>query len=123
MATYLSRSTVIATVLPRDLHPGAWWIWALGLAAAASATTNPWLISLIVLVACFVVVLRRTEAPWALSFRYYLYFGLLIVVIRVVFRIIFGGAETGNVLVDLPEGGGRTAARPRHLGVGARRAV
>ncbi len=103
MATYLSRSTVIATVLPRDLHPGAWWIWALGLAAAASATTNPWLISLIVLVACFVVVLRRTEAPWALSFRYYLYFGLLIVVIRVVFRIIFGGAETGNVLVDLPE--------------------
>lgn len=103
MATYLSRSTVIATVLPRDLHPGAWWIWALGLAAAASATTNPWLISLIVLVACFVVVLRRTEAPWALSFRYYLYFGLLIVVIRVVFRIIFGGAETGNVLGDLPE--------------------
>ena len=23
------------------LHPVAWWIWALGLAAAASFTTNP----------------------------------------------------------------------------------
>ena len=30
--------------LPRDLHPVAWWIWALGLAAAASFTTNPYLL-------------------------------------------------------------------------------
>ncbi len=52
---------------------------------------------------CFVVVMRRTEAPWALSFRYYLYFGLLIIAIRVVFRIIFGGADGGNVLFNLPE--------------------
>ena len=27
--------------LPRDLHPVAWWGWALGLAVAASSTTNP----------------------------------------------------------------------------------
>ena len=27
--------------LPRALHPGAWWLWALGLATAASHTTNP----------------------------------------------------------------------------------
>lgn len=103
MAAERGGSTVIATVLPRDLHPGAWWIWALGLAAAVSRTTNPWLIGLIVLVACFVVVMRRTEAPWALSFRFYLYLGLLIIAIRVVFRIIFGGADFGNVLFTLPE--------------------
>ncbi len=90
-------------MLPRDLHPGAWWIWSLGLAAAASSTTNPWLIGLIVLVACFVVVMRRTEAPWALSFRYYIYLGLLIIAIRVIFRIIFGGADGANVLFTLPE--------------------
>ena len=47
--------------------------------------------------------MRRTEAPWALSFRFYLYLGLLIVVIRVVFRIIFGGADGVNVLFTLPE--------------------
>jgi len=58
---------------------------------------------LIVLVACFVVVMRRTEAPWALSFRLYLYLGLLIIVIRVVFRIIFGGGDGGTILVTLPE--------------------
>lgn len=47
--------------------------------------------------------MRRTEAPWALSFRFYLYLGLLIIVIRVVFRIIFGGADFGTVLFTLPE--------------------
>lgn len=92
----------MTSALPRDLHPGAWWIWALGLAAAASATTNPWLLGLIVLVVCFVVLARRTDAPWAMSFRFYLWLGLFIVVIRVVFRIIFGGVDDGTVLLHLP---------------------
>ena len=35
----------------RDLHPGAWWLWAMGLAAAATVTTNPFLLLLIVGVA------------------------------------------------------------------------
>ena len=30
---------------PRWLHPGAWWLWALGLATAASRTTNPLLLA------------------------------------------------------------------------------
>ncbi|MCW2771433.1 MAG: cobalt transporter permease [Aeromicrobium sp.] len=92
----------INSVLPRDLHPGAWWIWALGLAAGVSRMVNPVLIGLIVLVACFVVMARRTEAPWAMSFRLYLYLGLLVVVIRVVFRIVFGGDGGGPVVFTLP---------------------
>lgn len=93
---------VIAAFLPRDLHPGAWWIWSLGLAAAVSLMSNPILIVLVVLVACFVVMARRTEAPWAMSFRYYLYLGLFIIVIRVVFRILLGGSGGGPVLFTLP---------------------
>ncbi len=88
---------------PRDLHPGAWWIWALGLATAASATTNPFVVLLIVMAAVMVVLARRTEAPWALSFRLYVYLALIIVVIRVVFRIAFGGVDDDVVLVHLPE--------------------
>lgn len=88
---------------PRNLHPGAWWIWALGLATAASATTNPFVLVLIVMAAVAVVVARRTEAPWALSFRLYVYLALLIITIRVVFRIVFGGIEEGRVLFTLPE--------------------
>jgi energy-coupling factor transport system permease protein len=92
-------------MLPRDLHPGAWWAWALGLAAAASRTTNPWLLALVVLVACLMVQARRTEAPWALAFRLYLWLGLVIVVLRVLFRVLLGGGSAGSggtVLLDLP---------------------
>ncbi|MFI5430283.1 hypothetical protein [Aeromicrobium sp. UC242_57] len=103
LAAQGSRRVVIATVLPRDLHPGAWWIWALGLAAAVSLMTNPILIVLVVLVVCFVVISRRTAAPWAMSFRFYLYLALLIITIRVVFRILVGGAGSGQVLFTLPE--------------------
>ena len=59
--------------LTRDLHPLAWWVWALGLAAAASRTTNPLLLGLVVGAVCLVVVLRRTDAPWALGFAGLLY--------------------------------------------------
>jgi len=88
--------------LPRDVHPAAWWVWALGLAAAASRTTNPWLLGLLTLTASLMVVARRTDAPWALSFRWYLWFGLLVVLLRVVFRIVFGGGLGSTVLIDLP---------------------
>jgi energy-coupling factor transport system permease protein len=89
--------------LPRDLHPVAWWVWALGLAAAASRTTNPWLLVIIVLVASVTVLLRRTDAPWALSFRLYVVLGLFVVGLRVGFRILLGGGYGERVLVDLPQ--------------------
>jgi energy-coupling factor transport system permease protein len=89
-------------VLPRDVHPVAWWAWALGLAAAASQTTNPWLLALVTVSVSVMVVARRTDAPWALSFRWYLYLGLLIVVLRVFFRVLLGGGLGTKVLLDLP---------------------
>lgn len=89
--------------LPRPLHPGAWWLWALGLATAASRTTNPLLLALVVAVAGLVVASRRGDAPWAFAFRFYLWAGLFVVVSRVLFRVVFGAGETGHVLVDLPE--------------------
>ncbi|KFZ78185.1 cobalt ABC transporter permease [Amycolatopsis sp. MJM2582] len=89
--------------LPRDLHPAAWWVWALGLAVAATRTTNPWLLLTIVAVAGYVVVARRSEAPWALAFRLYLYLGAFIVAIRVFFRVVFGGGEGSTIIVRLPE--------------------
>ena len=89
--------------LPRALHPVAWWIWAIGLATAASRTTNPLLLGLIIAVAAFVVSERRSDAPWARGFRGYLIAGLVIVVLRVVYRILFGGDYGDHVLVTLPE--------------------
>jgi energy-coupling factor transport system permease protein len=91
--------------LPRPLHPGAWWLWAAGLAVAASRTTNPLILLLIVAVAAYVVAARRTNAPWARAFRFYLIFGLVVIGLRVILRCIFGGDEssTSHVLARLPE--------------------
>ena len=87
----------------RALHPGAWWIWALGLATAASRTTNPLLLLLIIAVVAFVVSARRTDAPWARGFRAYLTSALIVIAIRVVFRVLFGGSTAAHVLFTLPE--------------------
>lgn len=91
-----------AARLPRDLHPVAWWVWALGLCAAATFTTNPLVLLMLVGVAALVVSLRRSDQPWGRSFRLYLWLGGLVVVIRVAFWVVFGGWTGGRVLLDLP---------------------
>lgn len=89
--------------LPRALHPAAWWVWALGMATAASRTTNPLLLALVLAVVAQVVAARRGEAPWAKGFRAYLYLGLVVVGLRVVYRIVLGSGLGDHVLVTLPE--------------------
>jgi energy-coupling factor transport system permease protein len=61
------------------------------------------LLVLLVLTACLVVAARRSDAPWALSFRLYLVLGLVVIALRVVFRVILGGQYGDNVLLDLPQ--------------------
>ena len=46
---------------PRNLHPGAWWLWAIGLAAAASRTQNP--VPLLILAVAGLVVSARRSPP------------------------------------------------------------
>jgi energy-coupling factor transport system permease protein len=89
--------------MPRDLHPVAWWLWALGLAVAASFTTNPLILLMLIGVAALVVSLRRSDQPWGRSFRLYVWLGVVIVLVRVAFRVVFGGWFGGRVLLDLPE--------------------
>jgi len=85
------------------LHPGAWWLWAIGLAAAASRTQNPVPLLLIVAVAGFVVAARRTEAPWGRSYGAFLKLALLIIAIRVLFQAVLStGAQGPTVLFTLP---------------------
>jgi len=85
------------------LHPGTWWLWATGLAAAASRTTNPLLLSLVLVVAGYVVACRRTSAPWARAYSFYLRMGLVVIAIRVVFAVLVGAPVPGLVVMTLPE--------------------
>ncbi|GGR15109.1 energy-coupling factor transporter transmembrane component T [Streptomyces roseolus] len=86
------------------LHPGAWWLWALGLAVAASRTTNPLLLGLVVAVAGYVVAARRTDAPWARSYGAFVKLGLFVVALRIVFSVVLGSPIPGaHELFTLPE--------------------
>lgn len=86
----------------RMLHPGAWWIWAIALAATALRTTDVLLLGLIAVVVAYVVSARRTDAPWARSFGSFLRLGVIVIVIRVVFQMLFGVRIDGTTLFTIP---------------------
>jgi energy-coupling factor transport system permease protein len=89
--------------LSRLLHPVAWWVWAVGLAAAASRTTNPFLLLLVIAVAAW-TVLERREIGGSNAFAVFLAIGLLAIVLRLAMVVVLGGGVTGRVvLVRLPE--------------------
>lgn len=89
--------------LPRLLHPAAWWAWAIGLAMAASRTTNPLLLALVVAVVGYVVSARR-ELGAASPFGAFLRLGLFVIAMRVLLVALLGGGVPGQtVLFTLPE--------------------
>ena len=84
-----------------ELHPGAWWVWALAMAAAASRTTNPLLLGTTLAVAGLVVVsCRRPDR--SLGFGPFLRLGLAVLVIRTVFHILLGSVGGEHELFALP---------------------
>jgi energy-coupling factor transport system permease protein len=89
--------------LSRELHPGAWWLWALGMATAASRTTNPLLLAVIIGVLGLVVAARRGDAPWSHGFRAYVIAALIVIVIRVLLRSLLDGQYGPHVMFRLPE--------------------
>lgn len=86
------------------LHAGAWWVWALGLGVAASRTSNPLVLGLLVGVAGYVVAARRTDAPWARSYGAFVKLGLAVILVRLVFSAFLGSPIPGShLIVTLPE--------------------
>ena len=87
---------------PRLLHPVAWWIWATALAACALRTTNPLLLCLVIAVAGLVVASRRPDAPWSRSFASSLRLGLVVILVRLAFQMLFGLRIGDTTLFTLP---------------------
>ena len=92
----------MASSLPRNLHPVAWWVWAIGLAVAASLTSNPVLLTLILGVVTLVVTNRRTGSPWARAFRLYVILGAFVVLSRLVLHLLVGLKFGDHRLFSLP---------------------
>ena len=85
------------------MHPWAWWAWALGVAAAVSLTTSPLLLALVALGVCAVVLLRRSDSPWARSIGAYFALAGIIIGLRLFFQVLVGSGMGSTVLFTLPE--------------------
>ncbi|MFE8015013.1 energy-coupling factor transporter transmembrane component T [Streptomyces antibioticus] len=90
--------------LGTPLHPAAWWVWALALGTAATRTTNPLLLALLLATSAYVVTTCRPQTPWARSYSAFLKLALAVLVIRLVFVVALGSPVPGtHVIVTLPE--------------------
>ncbi len=84
------------------MHPWAWWCWAIGIGIAVSGTTNPLLLALIATAMVAVVMLRRSDAPWARSVRAYLLLSAFVIGMRMLFQIVLGSGRGETVIIELP---------------------
>src|SRR4051794_24600255 len=99
----LGHHVVTTSREPRMLHPAAWWGWATSVAIAASRTTNPVTLVLLVSATAFVVASRRPQSPWSRAYVVFLRIGLAAVAIRVVLFALLGTGAGTHVLVTLPQ--------------------
>ncbi len=84
-------------------HPAAWWLWGLGLATAASRTTNPVLLLLIIGV-CVLVVSERRDPATPNVFLAFLVVGVTVVAFRVVMTALLGNGIRGDTpLFTVPQ--------------------
>lgn len=86
----------------RNLNPWAWWLWALGIAAAVGLTTNPVVLVLAIVVLWLTVTARRGNSPWAKTFRMYLWLAGFVVGFRVLMHVLVGMKSGSIVLMQLP---------------------
>ncbi|WP_184765509.1 energy-coupling factor transporter transmembrane component T [Streptomyces griseoloalbus] len=86
------------------MHPGAWWLWSLALGTAATRTTNPLLLALLITVSAYVVATRRPHTPWSRSYGAFVRLALAVLLIRLAFALTLGSPIPGtHVLLALPE--------------------
>ncbi|MFF4355461.1 energy-coupling factor transporter transmembrane component T [Streptomyces sp. NPDC001604] len=89
---------------PAQLHPGAWWLWSLALGTAATRTTNPLLLALLIAASAYVVATCRPRTPWSHSYSAFLKLAFAVLLIRLVFAVALGSPVPGtHVIATLPE--------------------
>ncbi|MGW1914206.1 CbiQ family ECF transporter T component [Streptomyces sp. NPDC002076] len=88
------------------VHPGAWWLWALSLGTAATRTTNPLLLALLISASAYVVATHRsnTGTPTAHAYTAFAKVALAVLLVRLLFAVALGSPIPGtHTLLTLPE--------------------
>jgi energy-coupling factor transport system permease protein len=89
-----------------SVHPVAWWVFALLLAATADRTTNPLLLGALLAAVAFTVLSCRPTGPaapgWSRGFGAFFKLALLVLAIRTVFHVLLGSGDGPPILFTLP---------------------
>ena len=88
--------------LPRALHPLAWWLWGLLIAAAALQSTNMVVSAAVIAGTGLVVAARAPDTPWLRAYSLSLRLGVVVVVVRVAIQVLFAPRTPGTELFSLP---------------------
>ncbi|MEV5876743.1 CbiQ family ECF transporter T component [Streptomyces sp. NPDC052101] len=86
------------------VHPGAWWLWALSLGTAATRTTNPLLLALLISASAYVVATHRTDTPASHAYAAFAKLAVAVLLVRLLFATALGSPIPGtHTLLTLPE--------------------
>jgi energy-coupling factor transport system permease protein len=88
------------------VHPGAWWLWSLSLGTAATRTTNPLLLALLISASAYVVATHRGDTGTATAHAYTAFakLALAVLLVRLLFAVALGSPIPGtHTVLTLPE--------------------
>ena len=85
-----------------QVHPVAWWVWGLCVAAAATTTSHPVVLAVLGSALLAVVATCADPARRRSTFRTYLWVAAWTVAVRLAFRVVFP-TSTGQGVFTLPE--------------------
>lgn len=85
------------------LHPTTWWVLGISLAVFAGLSTSIWQLCVLIILCVVITLACRENSPWSKSLKFYLLTALVVVVIRIVFRILFSfSGNDQDVVLNLP---------------------
>lgn len=84
------------------INPYSWWVVGLGFAIASAAATEFATLLGIIFLVVVITLSARESAPWSRSMKFYLATALIVVAIRVLFRIVFNFDSHVNIAFALP---------------------
>lgn len=88
--------------LVRAIHPAVWWVLGLSFAIWSAVAEQISSLAAILAINVTIIFLMRKSAPWSQSLRFYLFTGLFVVIVRLVFRIIFNFDSAADIALNLP---------------------
>lgn len=89
-------------MMKQQLHPWTFWAFFIALASGVVISNSAISATAALVIATLIVLRFKSDGPWSASFRWSLYAGLYLLVIRTLTAILIGVPRPGNTLFSVP---------------------